>query len=110
MVLHGKEIVDYLDGGSACHLQLEEYPDKETYAKLLDVAAQVGCNYWTTNVKITICNQCGHIDKHTLKYCPSCGSTDLDYATRIIGYLRRISNFSKDRQIEESKRYYHMPK
>ena len=107
MILHGKEIVDYLDGGSACHLQLEEYPDKETYAKLLDIAAQVGCSYWTTNVKITICNQCGHIDKHTLKYCPSCGSADLDYATRIIGYLRRISNFSKDRQIEESKRYYH---
>lgn len=108
LYMHGKKTLGYCDGGAACHLQLEEYPTKEVYAKLLDVAAKVGCSYFTTNVKITICNECGNIDKHTLSKCPRCGSTDLDYGTRIIGYLKRISSFSKDRQQEESRRYYHI--
>ena len=35
-----------------------------------------------------------------------CGSTNLDYLTRIIGYLKRVSNFSLDRQKEAGRRYY----
>ena len=38
--------------------------------------------------------------------CPKCGSRDLDYATRIIGYLKLISRFAHDRQIEANKRHY----
>jgi ribonucleoside-triphosphate reductase len=66
-VLHGQDVVKYLDGGSALHLNLEEYPTKEGYKKLLILAARTGCNYFTTNVKITICNDCGNINKNTLK-------------------------------------------
>ena len=107
MILHGHEMVKYLDGGSALHLNLEEYPSKEGYVKLFNAAARLGCNYWTTNVKVTICNDCETIDKHTNCSCVKCGSKNVDYATRIIGYLKRISNFSMSRQKEESKRYYH---
>jgi len=106
-VLHGKEIVQYLDGGSALHLNLEEYPTKEAYLKLFDVAAKTGCNYFTTNIKITICEQCKYIDKRTLKRCPKCNSTDLTWATRVIGYLKKVSSFSDSRQQEEAKRCYH---
>lgn len=105
--LHGKEVSQYCDGGTALHLALEEYPSIETYRKLLKVAVKSGCPYFCTNVKITICKDCGYINKHTKNYCIKCGSKNIDYATRIIGYLKVISNFSKDRQIEESKRYYH---
>lgn len=105
-ILHGKEFIKYLDGGSALHLNLEEYPTKEGFRKLLITSAKTGCNYFTTNVKISICNECGHIDKRTLNRCPKCGSRDLDYATRIIGYLKRISSFSKDRQYESDRRFY----
>ena len=38
--------------------------------------------------------------------CPKCGSKNIDYATRIIGYLKRISNFSEARQKEAAKRFY----
>lgn len=93
--------------GSALHLSLEEYPTPETFRKLLGVAVRAGCPYFCTNVKVTICNECGYINKHTKQYCTKCGSKNIDYATRIIGYLKRISSFSKDRQVEESKRYYH---
>lgn len=107
IVLHGKQATTNLDGGSALHLNLEEYPSAETAEKLLDAIVQEGCPYFCTNVKITICNDCGHIDKNTRYFCPKCHSTNIDYATRVIGYLRRITNFSKERQIEESKRRYH---
>jgi anaerobic ribonucleoside-triphosphate reductase len=106
-VLHGEETCEYLDGGSALHLNLQEYPTIEQYKQLLDIMACTGCNYMTTNILITICNTCGYIDKHTRNSCIKCNSTNIDYATRIIGYLKRITNFSKDRQEEAYKRIYH---
>lgn len=104
--LHGKQNLQYLDGGSALHLNLEEYPTKESYKKLYEIAAKLGCNYWTTNVEITVCEEkdCGYIDKRTLDHCSKCGSKNISHATRVIGYLRKIKNFSKERQKEAYKR------
>lgn len=106
MYLHGDKFIGNLDGGSAYHCNLEEHLTKSQYRKLMDVAAKVGCSYFTFNVPNTICNKCNHIDKRKLSACPECGSTDIDYATRIIGYLKRISNFSEMRQEEAAMRYY----
>lgn len=94
------------DGGVANHVGLQEHLTKEQYRKLMQVAVDAECNYFTFNIPNTICNDCGHIDKRMLKKCPCCGSENLDYATRIIGYLKRISNFSEVRQIEAARRYY----
>jgi anaerobic ribonucleoside-triphosphate reductase len=104
--LHGRELLDYLDGGSALHLNLEEKLDQPGYVNLLDIAAHTGCNYFCVNVKITICNQCETIDKRTLCACPKCGSKDIDYGTRVIGYLKRVSAFSSGRRQEHSLRHY----
>lgn len=106
-VLHGKEIIQYLDGGSALHLNLEQKLTQEGFRKLFVVAAKTGCNYWCVNVKITICNECDHIDKRTLQECPKCGSKNIDYGTRVIGYLKRVSAFCSERQKEEHLRFYH---
>lgn len=106
MKLHGKDFVQYLDGGSAVHLNLQEHLSKEQYRQLLKVAAECGCNYFTFNVKNTVCEDCKHIDKHTLDVCPVCGSKNLSYLTRVIGYLKKTSSFSEARQIEEHARYY----
>ena len=103
---HGKAFTRYLDGGSACHINLDEYLSKEQYLLLLNAAIRTGCNYLTFNVPNTLCNACGYISKHQLDTCPKCGSRDLDYATRIIGYLKLISRFAHDRQIEANKRHY----
>lgn len=104
--LHGAPYIEHLTGGSALHMNLEEHLSKQQYAQLLRVAAKEGCNYFTFNIPNTVCNKCGHIDKRYLKACPVCGSTDVDYMTRIIGYLKRVSNFSKPRQEEASRRFY----
>lgn len=103
---HGKAFTRYLDGGSACHINLDEHLTKEQYLLLLNAAIRTGCNYLTFNVPNTLCNSCGYISKHRLDVCPKCGSRDLDYATRIIGYLKLISRFAHDRQIEAGKRHY----
>ena len=108
--LHGAPYIEHLTGGSALHMNLEEHLSKQQYAQLLRVAAKEGCNYFTFNIPNTVCNDCGHIDKRYLKECPHCHSKNIDYMTRIIGYLKRVSNFSKPRQEEASRRYYNQGK
>ena len=106
MELHGNDYVKWLDGGSALHANLQEHLSKDQYRQLMKVAAKNGCNYFTFNVRNTVCNDCGYISKHTLDKCPHCGSTNLDYLTRVIGYLKRISSFAEPRQKEAKKRFY----
>ncbi len=104
--LHGAPYIQHLTGGSALHMNLEEHLSKTQYRQLLRVAAKEGCNYFTFNIPNTICNDCGYIDKRYLKECPHCKSKNVDYMTRIIGYLKRVSNFSAARQQETARRYY----
>lgn len=104
--LHGARFISNLDGGSAAHINLAEHLSQQQYRTLMNTAAKEGCSYLTWNIPNTICNDCGHIDKCYMHECPECGSTNIDWMTRIIGYLKRISNFSDARQLEASKRYY----
>lgn len=105
--LYSKDIVQYLDGGSALHLNLEQMLSQEQFMYLYKLCSKYGVQYWTTNVLCTICNDCGYINTDTENHCVQCGSTDVDYGTRVIGYLKRISNFSEARQKEAGKRFYH---
>lgn len=107
--MHGAPYIEHLTGGSALHMNLEEHLSKAQYRQLLRVAAQEGCNYFTFNIPNTVCNDCGHIDKRYLKECPVCHSKNVDYLTRVIGYLKRVSNFSMARQQEAGRRYYATP-
>ena len=104
--LHGRRYIEHLTGGSALHMNLDEHLGEAQYRQLLRVAAKEGCNYFTFNIPNTLCNECGHIDKRHLKECPHCHSHNVDYLTRVIGYLKRVSNFSVDRQKEAARRYY----
>ncbi len=104
--LHGIKYIRHLTGGSALHLNLEEHLSRVQYKQLIRIAATEGCNYLTFNIPNTVCNECGHIDKRKLSKCPRCNSTDLDYLTRIIGYMKRVSNFSQPRQAEAKIRHY----
>ena len=104
--LHGRAFTKYLDGGSACHINLNEHLTREQYALLLKAAIRTGCNYLTFNIPNTLCKKCGYISKHRLDECPKCHSRSLDYATRVIGYLKLVSRFAEARQEEEHQRYY----
>ena len=106
--LHGKDIAYYTDGGQACHINLDTHLSKEQYIKLLDVAKNEGCNYFTFNIPISECKDCNHIVNAPIKECPKCGSHNIKYYTRIIGYLTAVDNWSAERQEEfKHRKYYH---
>jgi ribonucleoside-triphosphate reductase len=106
MILHGRQTAQYCDGGSACHINLEDHLSKEQYLKLLEFAVKEGTNYFTFNIPNSKCDDCGYITKHPITECPKCHSHNITQYTRVIGYLRPIKSFGKDRQIEAYKRQY----
>lgn len=107
LVLHGKDYIgDYLDGGSASHINIDHHFSKEQYDKLLHFAAEVGCQYFTFNCVNSECEDCGYISKEPFDVCPKCGSSKVSNYDRIIGYLTKIKNWSAGRQIEQKTRVY----
>lgn len=106
-IVHGEQVTKYLDGGSALHLNLDDYLTKDQYLRLFNYSAKEGCNYFCINVKVTVCNDCGHIHKKTLSKCVCCKSENISHATRVIGYLKKVDSFSKPRQDEHNIRLYH---
>lgn len=105
--MHGKEYIgEYLDGGSACHLNLDAHLSVEQYRKILKFAAENECQYFTFNVPNSECDECGFITKVPITECPKCHSKKISYYDRIIGYITKIKNWSKGRQIEQKTRVY----
>lgn len=105
-ILHGRQTSSFCDGGSAAHINLEDHLSKEQYLKLIDFAIVNGTNYFTFNIPNSKCDDCGYITKHPITECPKCHSKNITQYTRVIGYLRPIKSFGKDRQIEANKRVY----
>lgn len=107
LYLHGNSVCgDNLDGGSAAHIGLDSHLSKEQYLKIIKYAAEVGCKYFTFNVPNSECDDCGYITKIPIKECPKCSSKNISYYDRVIGYLTKIKNWSKGRQIEQKTRVY----
>jgi ribonucleoside-triphosphate reductase len=106
MILHGRQTAQYCDGGSACHINLEDHLSKEQYLKLIEFAVKEGTNYFTFNIPNSKCDDCGYITKHPITECPKCHSHNITWYTRVIGYLRPIKAFGIDRFIEAGKRVY----
>ena len=71
-----------------------------------------GDPYWAENCEDVAFNSFPAAfseDYKALRYlheCPHCHSKNVDYMTRIIGYLKRVSNFSEARQQEAGRRHY----
>ena len=105
--LHGKDYIgDNLDGGMACHINLDHHLSKEQYKKLLTYAAEQGGSYITFNIPNCECDECGFIAKQPFAECPHCGSKHISLYDRIIGYLTKIKNWSDGRQKEQKTRVY----
>lgn len=104
--LQGKRYAGLCDGGVALHCNLEEHLSKKQYLHLIDYAIEQGTSYFTFNIPNSECKDCGFIAKKPLKECPKCGSKNITWWTRIIGYLRPITSFSEGRKIEANKRIY----
>ncbi len=105
--LHGENYIgDYLDGGSAAHLNMDSHLSIEQNKKILYYAAENKCQYFTFNVPNTECMDCGFITKIPTHQCPRCKSTNIRFWDRVIGYLTAIPNWSFGRQLEQKTRNY----
>lgn len=104
--LHGRKISLYTDGGQAAHLNLDAHLSKKQYLKILDIAREKGSNYFTFNIPMSECAECGHTVNAPIKECPICYSNHIKYWTRIIGYLTCVNSWSNERQEEQKKRIY----
>ena len=105
--LHGSRYIgEFLDGGSAAHLNASEHLSAEQYAHLLKYAAENGCQYLTWNIPNCECEDCHYISKTPFDVCPKCGSKNVSLWDRIIGYLTKVRNWSEGRQIEQKTRVY----
>ena len=106
--MHGREYIgEYLDGGSAAHINLSEHLTKEQYKNVIKYVAEQGCNYFTFNIPMSECCDCGHIVNAPIEKCPKCGSEHIKYWTRVIGYLTAVPSWSQGRQEEFQSRIFH---
>jgi len=105
--LHGREFTGLLDGGVGLHCNLEEHLSKEQYLKLIDFAIENGTSYFTFNIPNSQCDDCGYITKVPISKCPKCGSNHITQWTRVIGFMRPIKLFDKERYKEALTRVYH---
>jgi ribonucleoside-triphosphate reductase len=104
--LHGKEISEFTDGGQAAHVNLDTHLSKEQYLKILDIAKDYSTNYFTFNIPMSECADCGNVVNAPIEECPKCKSKKIKYWTRIIGYLTCVNSWSNARQVEQKKRVY----
>ena len=104
--LHGGDIAKALSGGQAAHLNLDAHLSKEQYKKLMHIAMENGTNYFTFNIPMSKCKDCGHVVNAPIKECPKCHSDKIRYYTRIIGYLVAVDNWSEAMQKEFKDRYF----
>jgi len=104
--LHGREFTELLDGGVGLHCNLEDHLSKEQYLKLIDFAVANGTSYFTFNIPNSECDDCHYISKTPIKVCPKCGGTHITWWTRVIGFLRPIKFFDKERYKEALTRVY----
>jgi ribonucleoside-triphosphate reductase len=102
---HQDEIQSKYTGGTVQHLFLGEKPEP---AKLKTFIKKVFENYKLPYISITptfsICIECGYIEgEHN--QCPQCGS-ECEVYSRVVGYLRPISNWNDGKKEEFKERTY----
>ena len=91
-------------GGQICHININQFANKEQAWDLLNYIAKKGVIYFAFNNKISVCE-----DGHAFygKECPKCGKPMVDTFQRIVGYLVPSSNYSKERYKEFQGRYWY---
>lgn len=93
-----------LTGGGIVHLTTGEKVTPEQAENLIKYAVKSNCEHFALNLVHSKCED-GHISEGKFDKCPTCGKPIVDYAMRIVGFLRFMSDWSKERVEEGNARY-----
>ena len=106
-ILLSSQMDKYCSGGSIMHITVDGQIDSKTMKDLATSIIESGVKYFAFNYEI---NQCKNKDcnkifvgKHT--HCPQCGSEDIERYMRIVGFLTKKSQWSRERAAED-RQYY----
>lgn len=105
----------YMSGGSILHINInEENVDTKTLVELAKTMYKQGVVYFAFNKLLAECCDCGHIfttDKEAFDnknvVCPKCESHNTECALRIVGFIRKFSSWSTERQAEGRQRKFY---
>jgi anaerobic ribonucleoside-triphosphate reductase len=91
-----------VDGGNIMHIFLGEgYPDPRGVKSLaLKIAKTTQTGYYAFTKDMTVCTDCAHVTMGLMEACEKCKSTNLDYISRITGYLQAVSGWNEGKKQE----------
>jgi anaerobic ribonucleoside-triphosphate reductase len=98
-----------VDGGNIMHIFLGEgYPDPRGVQSLaMKIAKNTQTGYFAFTKDMTVCKNCAHVTMGLREVCEQCNSDNLDYISRITGYLQAVSgwNAGKRQELLDRMRY-----
>lgn len=105
----------YMSGGSILHINInEDVADSEIFVQMAKTMYKQGVVYFAFNKLLAECCDCGKTfttDKETFDKndvtCPKCGSKNTECALRIVGFIRKFSSWSSERQAEGRQRKFY---
>lgn len=105
----------YMSGGSILHININEGDvSTDTLVDMAKTMYKQGVVYFAFNKILAECTDCGKTfttDKDTFDRnevtCPDCGSKNTECALRIVGFIRKFSSWSSERQAEGKQRKFY---
>ena len=97
------------DGGAMSHVWLgESNPNYEGIYELTKrIATKTAIQYFAFTKDLSVCKVCNFTVGGLVDKCPKCGSSDMDWWSRITGYYQNVSGWNKGKLAElvERRRY-----
>jgi ribonucleoside-triphosphate reductase len=96
-----------LNGGNMFHVWLgDASPDPEALYKLTKrITTKSNIGYYAYTKDLTICSDCGKVTSPIFEQCPYCGSTNVEWWSRVTGYYQAVSGWNKGKKQELMDRY-----
>ena len=96
-----------LNGGNMFHVWLgDASPDPEALYKLTKrITTKSNIGYYAYTKDLTVCSNCGKVTSPIFEQCPHCGSTNVEWWSRVTGYYQAVSGWNKGKKQELMDRY-----
>lgn len=97
-----EEFFDILDGGNIHHIFISEHNSDPKGLKEfgMNIIKHSKIGYFAFTKVLTACNDCLHVEQGKQSICSKCGSSKLDYISRITGYLSNLKSWNAAKQEE----------